>query len=650
MHKKGIIACSVFGVLVLGALYSGASFAAQTCTTDEQTGQVTCTNSATASVTVAAACSFSRTTGSGEYAGILANNASIEVTGSTFSTTCNDSGGYAIYAIGYGNNTFGNTDLIFDNDPSSSNNITTNSTSATGTSYWQMKLAAGVGNHPVLENGYGSYSAVPSTYTKVASYASADMGTAQTVTATYKAAASATQPAGTYTGAVKYTMVHPNTNIPNQPYDCVAGNICYFPNAGNTVADTMGNQSISSSDTSATLWASNFKRPGYGFAGWSDAYDYVVNEGSESNPDASIYGPNEDIEFTAGQYSGTDGGLALYAVWVPVATDASGNELTFQTNNLLTATLADGTTLGNKNNGFVTALRDERDNQVYAVAKLKDGNYWMIENLRLSNYYLDSNGTVQDVSFAASNTQGLGTGANNVFVGLANPEVEMFSNNTTANSLYSTNGNNNTHNITYSSNDPGNLGYRMPRYRNDNTNSVASKNNNVTVANMADTNQNVYSYGNYYSWAAAIANTMHYTSYSASDAAGTSICPSGWRLPMGGRKASVNNSDFWKLSRANIGADPANFANDYFYYTGNPEGVDASRALRSFPNNFLYSGNAYSSNIYDRGSYGLYWSSSANNAYYAHYLYLVSSGLYPGTGGDVKFYGFTVRCVVAPSP
>ena len=211
MHKKGIIACSVFSVLILGALYSGVSFAAQTCTTDEQTGQVTCTNSATASVTVAAACSFSRTSGSGEYSGILANNASVEVTGSTFSTTCNDSGGYALYAIGYGNNTFGNTDLIFDNDPDNTNKITTSSSPESNTSYWQMKLAAGAENHPVLENGYGSYSAVPSTYTKVASYASADMGTAQTVTATYKAAASATQPAGTYTGAVKYTMVHPGT-------------------------------------------------------------------------------------------------------------------------------------------------------------------------------------------------------------------------------------------------------------------------------------------------------------------------------------------------------------------------------------------------------------------------------------------------------
>ena len=457
MHKKGIIACSVFGVLVLGALYSGASFAAQTCTTDEQTGQVTCTNSATASVTVAAACSFSRTTGSGEYTGILANNASVEVTGSTFSTTCNDSGGYAIYAIGYGNNTFGNTDLIFDNDPSSSNNITTNSTSATGTSYWQMKLAASTGNHPVLENGYGSYSAVPSTYTKVASYASADMGTAQTVTATYKAAASATQPAGTYTGAVKYTMVHPNTNIPNQPYDCNAGNICYFPNAGNTVADTMGNQSITNSDTVATLWASNFQRPGYGFAGWSDAYDYVANEGSESNSDAHIYGPNEDVTFAAGQYSDANGGLSLYAVWVEPAKDSNGNELTFQTNNLLTATLADGTTLGNKNNGFVTALRDKRDNQVYAVAKLADGNYWMIENLRLNNNSTESNWGNNNLS------QGFG----GVFNGLADAESENFSDSTTSNSLYNT----------------GNA-YTMPRYNNNNTNSP--------VANMTGADGNIF--------------------------------------------------------------------------------------------------------------------------------------------------------------
>ena len=118
---------------------------------------------------------------------------------------------------------------------------------------------------------------------------------------------------------------------------------------------------------------------------------------------------------------------------------------------------------------------------------------------------------------------------------------------------------------------------------------------------------------------------------------------------MGGRKANVNNSDFWKLSRANIGADPANFANDYFYYTGNPEGVDASRALRSFPNNFLYSGYADDSSINNRGSNGRYWSSSADDASYAYYLRLDSSYLNPGTTFNNKFLGFSVRCVVSGS-
>ena len=600
MHKKGIIACSVFGVLVLGALYSGASFAAQTCTTDEQTGQVTCTNSATASVTVAAACSFSRTTGSGEYTGILANNASVEVTGSTFSTTCNDSGGYAIYAIGYGNNTFGNTDLIFDNDPSSSNNITTNSTSATGTSYWQMKLTSGVENQPVLENGYGNYSVVPSTYTKVASYASAGTGTAQTVAATYKAAASSTQPAGTYTGAVKYTMVHPNTNIPNQPYDCVAGNICYFPNAGNTVADTIGNQSISSSDTSATLWASNFKRPGYGFAGWSDAYDYVVNVGSGSNSSAHIYGPNEDIEFTAGQYSGTDGGLALYAVWVPVATDASGNELTFQTNNLLTTTLADGTTLGNKNNGFVTALRDKRDGQVYVVAKLADDNYWMIENLRLNNNSTTPNWGDNSLS------QGFG----GVFNGLADAESENFSDSTTANSLYNT----------------GNA-YTMPRYNNNNTNSP--------VANMTGADGDIYSYGNYYTWAAAIADTTAHSS--STDVINTSICPAGWHLPYGGSGTGTNG-----------GNTSGGFYNLNYKINNNSNVTDATagRNLRAYPNNFVYSGRFDNSSANLRGSGGLYWSSTASSSNYAYRLAFGSSNVYPGTSTYDKYSGRSVRCVL----
>lgn len=608
MHKKAIV--GLMGVLVLtgAVLGSGIAFADDSVgsgsTTNNTTNTVSSSASANASVTVSAACSF-RTNGSGEYAGILANNASIEVAGSTFSTICNDSGGYAIYAVGYGNNTLGNTDLIFNNDPSSSNNITTNSTSATSTSYWQMKLTAGAKNQPVLENGYGNYSVVPSTYTKVASYASAGTGTAQTVAATYKAAASSTQPAGTYTGAVKYTMVHPNTNIPNQPYDCAAEKICYFPNAGNTVADTMGNQSISSSDTSATLWASNFKRPGYGFAGWNTEYD-----GS-----GTFYGPNEDVEFEAGQYSGVNGGLSLYAIWVKSAGYLQG----WNGCQSLAQTTYDGET-GKLVAGLsnITALTDKRDNQTYAVARLADGNCWMIENLRLNNNSANPNWGNNNLS------QGFG----GAFTGLANPETADFSSSTTANSLYSTT------NITGS-----NQGYRFPRYRNDNIASPAS--------NITSTNANIYSYGNYYTWAAAIANTTHYTSYSASDAAGTSLCPAGWQLPLGyqstgtiesGSGNAANRVKGFSYLDRKMGGTGAN--------QSSTAGTTQSKVWRSFPNNFLYSGYAGNSDINYRGSDGYYWSSSAYNANLAYRLYLYSSYLLPGTDGYGKYYGLTVRCVL----
>ncbi len=176
--------------------------------------------SANASVTVSSACSFSRTNGSGEYNGILANNSSVEIIGSTFTTFCNDPGGYAVYAIGYSNNEYGNTDLIYNNEPTSANNIKTNGdTTGSGNSNngssWKMKLVPVENNFtPTIENNYSSYNNIPSTYTKVASYNNvtandSDSTTGSSITTHYQATASSTQPAGTYAGTVKYTMVHP---------------------------------------------------------------------------------------------------------------------------------------------------------------------------------------------------------------------------------------------------------------------------------------------------------------------------------------------------------------------------------------------------------------------------------------------------------
>ncbi|MBQ1298477.1 hypothetical protein IIY24_01380, partial [Candidatus Saccharibacteria bacterium] len=446
-------------------------------------------------------------------------------------------------------------------------------------------------------------------------------------TATYRAYVSGGQPAGTYDGKVKYIMVHPATNVPNEPKDCSANKICYWPNAGNTVADRMGDQSITASSTSADLWASNFERPGYGFAGWSDAYDYVVNEGSESNPNAHIYGPNETIEFTAGAYSSK--GLPLYAVWV----SSEGN-------------LQNWNGCSTLPQGKVTALTDTRDNDTYAVAKLADGKCWMIENLRLD--------TADSLDETKSSTGAYG----GVFSGLANPEVSNFSNTTPVvnNSRYTSDGTGSTYNPITNPVTLTDLGttnrpeYRMPRYRNDNTNTDATLNPNVNVANMTGADQNVYSYGNYYTWHSAIVDTTVYASNNTS--VNTSLCPTGWRLPKGGNKSNEANNEFWRLivNGINGGVKPANYDSSTTpYYDGVVEAGPVDKKIRAWPNNFLYSGGVGNSSINSRGSYGIYWSATACGSSGANSLDFYGSRVYPGANFFNKYFGSTLRCLIGSS-
>ena len=224
MHKKGFVIGGVLIVATLAAVvFGGGVFAAQTCTTDSTTGVVTCTNSVTASVTVGiGACTFERSDGSGTYNGVLANGATpISVNGSTFETKCNDGGGSSIYAIGYSNDQLGVTDLI--SSLGSDSNIHTgvyDSTASTHDSSWAMKMQTGTGGYSGAVADFGDFAdfqEVPDSYTLVASYPSSTLDPTGVVTAggriqaVYQAYASYTQPAGTYVGQVKYTMVHPNS-------------------------------------------------------------------------------------------------------------------------------------------------------------------------------------------------------------------------------------------------------------------------------------------------------------------------------------------------------------------------------------------------------------------------------------------------------
>lgn len=132
---------------------------------------------------------------------------------SVITASCNDSGGFAIYAVGFTGNTEGNTKLAH----GTNNSIFINTGTATSgdTSNWAMKLTTTQGDAyaPTIENGYSNFSVIPGGYTKVASYSSAtSAGHTASFSTHYAAYISYTQAAGTYTGQVKYVMVHPSNS------------------------------------------------------------------------------------------------------------------------------------------------------------------------------------------------------------------------------------------------------------------------------------------------------------------------------------------------------------------------------------------------------------------------------------------------------
>ncbi len=389
--------------------------------------------------------------------------------------------------------------------------------------------------------------------------------------------------------------------------DCPGGKICYSANVTNP-SDVTGSmrKTVSISATSATLHAPNFKHDGYGFAAWNTKKD-----GTGTN-----YGPNQTIEFTAGQYS--TGGLKLYANWVA----SNGN-------------MQNWSGCSGMNIGDVTALKDTRDNDVYAIAKLADGKCWMVENLRLDD----------SAELSSTNTHNPSLPLNNSWY-YKNQQGTL----TTSNHLSATS------DPTSTDPDTAWCDTYYTNYVSDCLNqSMLATNNTTLFINNTSTNysasSNVYSYGNYYNWYSATAGHGKYgDSYGSGYTAPGDICPAGWHLPKGGNKSQESTNEFWQLivTRLNGGTNPANYdssdSSSHPYYIGT-EAIPVSNALRSYPNNFVYSGYVLRSSVYQRNSYGYYWSASGNSNSYAYGMDFYSSNVYPGATSYNKYLGRMVRCV-----
>ncbi len=583
--------------LIITTLLAGAGLFVQSAgavgtnnCTDNGDGTVSCTNSATASVTVASACTMTSSLDSAHTATVSPNQYKDEIGQTTFNVVCNDAGGFSIYAVGYTGNKIGDTNSTKLVGKTTSGTIATGTATSGSTSNWAMKITpSGSSFTPIADNGFNDYSAVPSEYTKVAHFTgptdSGDQATGSTITTTYASFVSGSEAPDTYEGKVKYTLVNPASSTPAQPVPCEQNKICYNANAAN-VQGQMGKQTPTSTQITngIPLYASNFKRVGYGFAGWNTEYDYS----------GETYGPNQTI--TAPSDLSTKG-LPLYAMWVKSE-----------------GTLQNWDGCSSMNTGEVTALTDNRDNDTYAVAKLADNKCWMIENLRLDD----------GVDLSSTNTH-------NPSLPITNSWWYSSDNDSDAKS---------TSNHLSATTDPTATAWCQTNSSNCDDQSMLAANNTTLFTNNTSASysasSNVYSYGNYYNWYSATAGYGKYgSSYGSGYTAPGDICPAGWHLPTG--KDATGEFGLLDIALGGTGA--------YSDSSTTPTGATMSGLWRSYPNNFVYSGEVSGSLVDSRNSGGGYWSVSGNGSSNAYGLGFSSRIANPGRNIPYKNYGWMVRCV-----
>lgn len=169
-------------------------------------------------ISVPSSCTLNATINSEHSTSTIGGTYIEDIGTTTLKTICNDANGFSIYTIGSSNSTEGNTKLV--SSASSDYDIVTGTATSGNVSQWAMKLTPVSGTYtPNMAEGYNDqYVSIPNTWTKVASRPSntdisADSSVAgSSLTTTYATYISSAQPAGTYTGQVKYVLLHPNTN------------------------------------------------------------------------------------------------------------------------------------------------------------------------------------------------------------------------------------------------------------------------------------------------------------------------------------------------------------------------------------------------------------------------------------------------------
>ena len=296
------------GVLLSTTLVTGAILASTTASADDSVVD-------DINITVPISCSM--TGANTAHNADIANGRYVDSIGATtLKVFCNDNAGFAIYANGYTNQEDGNNLLINSTLPNN-NTITTGTATSGDTSNWAMKLTAtsdsgDTTSHPITidsapntaggENAlFSTYHTVPTAFTKVAhKNAGTDMTAATggaTLETTYAAYINQTQSAGTYSGKVKYILVHPGDSAPQ---------VLYMQNISEWKDRLENGQEVYAID--------HRDNKGYTVAKLADGNIWMTQ--------------NLDFDIIAGKtYSSDDTDLPVGSTWIPTTSTVSTHDV-----------------------------------------------------------------------------------------------------------------------------------------------------------------------------------------------------------------------------------------------------------------------------------------------------------------------------------
>ena len=344
-------------------------------------------SSVTASVTVENSCTMSGSieTNKAHSATVQSGSYTADIGETLVSVNCNDSNGYSVYAIGYTSDVDGTTTLVGAN---TNLTIPTGTSTSTTSSNWAMKLSAvsGTSAPTILSdtNGsFASYHVVPSTATKVATLTS-NTESSSSFKTTYAVAISNSQPADTYTGQVKYTLVHPN-------YTNVDGTTESYPitlDFSNTKSFTIDNNTYTSLDPIPNISHGvhdvlAVPKDNHEFVSWSPTGQLEVTDASSSSiTEMNVIGP---------------GTLAITTIeYFPLDYCAS--------NNISDANCLQKMASNDCPVDTTKVAMDSRDGTTYIVQKLADNKCWMLDNLALNLTEKQVQVNLSDSTTNASNT------------------------------------------------------------------------------------------------------------------------------------------------------------------------------------------------------------------------------------------------------